>query len=130
MELYDNKSMARSSIDAGPVMKVIGERPGVGCGGEAQDSQGRGRLSSVSERGPRRARRRRDPDIRRSSATLESRQHQQGTFPRQSSTEGARCEQEERASVGLSLCDGTRQFDLEPAPFPWVVVVMTQLSVR
>jgi hypothetical protein len=43
---------------------------------------------------------------------------------------GARCEQEERASVGLSLCDGTRQFNLEPAPFPWVVLVMTQLSVR
>ena len=41
-----------------------------------------------------------------------------------------RCEQEERASVGLSLCDGTRQFNLEPAPFPWVVLVMTQLSVR
>ena len=34
----------------------------------------------------------------------------------------ARCEQEERASVGLSLCDVTRQFDLEPAPFPWVVL--------
>ena len=43
---------------------------------------------------------------------------------------GARCKQEERASVGLSLWERTRKFDLKAVPFPWLILVTTQLSAR
>jgi hypothetical protein len=43
---------------------------------------------------------------------------------------GARCKQEERASVGLSLGERTRKFDLKAVPFPWLILVTTQLSAR